>query len=134
MCLCFYVLYSLLYEFVEERVVFMLNPKQQKCIELMVEGSMTQKQIAEQLKVSENTVSNWKKNDEFMGEYNTALKSSINLVAAKAFSTQMKLLNAKSEMVRYMVSKDILDRAGFKASEKIDLSVEPVVIGNDLKE
>ena len=112
----------------------MLNPKQKKCIELMIDGTTTQKQIAEQLNVSENTISNWKKNDEFMGEYNTALKSSINLVAAKAFSTQMKLLNARSEMVRYMVSKDILDRAGFKASEKIDLSVEPVVIVNDLKE
>ena len=112
----------------------MLNPKQKRCIELMVEGTSTQKQIAEQLNVSENTISNWKKSDEFMGEYNTALKSSINLVAAKAFSTQVKLLNARSEMVRHMVAKDILDRAGFKASEKIDLNVEPVVIVNDLKE
>ena len=112
----------------------MLNPKQKKCIELMVEGVSTQKQIAEKLNVSENTISNWKKNDEFMSEYNTTLKSSINAVAAKAFSTQTKLLNARSEMVRYMVSKDILDRAGFKASEKVDLNVEPVVIVNDLKE
>ena len=115
-------------------VVFVLNPKQKKCIELMVEGEKTQKQIAEQLDVSENTISNWKKNDEFMGEYNTALKSNINAVAAKAFKTQLSLLNARSEMVRYMVSKDILDRAGFKASEKIDLSLEPVVIVNDLKQ
>lgn len=115
-------------------VVFVLNPKQKKCIELMTEGSFTQKQIAETLNVSENTICNWKKNDEFMSEYNTTLKSNINQVAAKAFNTQMKLLNARSEMVRYMVSKDILDRAGFKATEKLDLSVEPVVIMNDLKE
>lgn len=112
----------------------MLNTKQRKCIELMVEGTSTQKQIAEQLNVSENTIVNWKKNDEFMCEYNTTLKSNINAVAAKAFSTQMKLLNARSEMVKHLVAKDILDRAGFKASEKIDLSVEPVVIVNDLKE
>ena len=114
--------------------MFVLNPKQRKCIELMIDGSYTQKQIAEQLNVSENTISNWKKNNEFMGEYNTTLKTNINSVAAKAFATQMKLLNARSEMVKYMVSKDILDRAGFKASEKIDLSLEPVVIVNDLKE
>ena len=112
----------------------MLNPKQKKCIELMVEGTLTQKQIAEKLNVTENTISNWKKNGEFMGEYNTTLKSNINQVAAKAFSTQMKLLSARSEMVRHMVAKDILDRAGFKATEKIDLNVEPVVIVNDLKE
>ena len=115
-------------------VVYVLNPKQKKCIEMMVEGSFTQKQMAEALNVSENTICNWKKNDEFMGEYNTTLKSSINQVAAKAFNTQMKLLNARSEMVRYMVAKDILDRAGFKASENVNLNVEPVVIVNDLKE
>lgn len=112
----------------------MLNPKQRKCIEFMIDGTMTQKQMAEQLNVSENTISNWKKNDEFMSEYNTTLKSNINAVAAKAFSTQMKLLNARSEMVKYMVSKDILDRAGFKPSDKIDLSLEPVTILNDLTE
>lgn len=112
----------------------MLNPKQRKCIEYMLEGNMTQKQMAELLNVTENTISNWKKNDEFMSEYNTTLKSNINAVAAKAFTTQMKLLNARSEMVKYMVSKDILDRAGFKPSEKIDLSLEPVTILNDLTE
>lgn len=32
------------------------------------------------------------------------------------------------------IAKDFLDRAGFKASEKIDISLEPVVIVNDLKE
>lgn len=112
----------------------MKNAKQNKCIELMVEGRMTQKQIAEQLDVTENTISNWKKNDEFMSEYREALKSSIDSVAAEAFETQRKLLKSRSDMVRYMTSKDILDRAGFKPSEKIDLSVEPVTIVNDLKE
>ena len=100
----------------------------------MVEGKMTQKQMAENLNVSENTISNWKKNSEFMAEYNTTLKSNINEVAAKAFETQRNLLKARSEMVRYMVAKDILDRAGFKPSDKLDLTVEPITIVNDLKE
>ena len=100
----------------------------------MVEGKMTQKQMAENLNVSENTISNWKKNNEFMLEYNTTLKSNINEVAAKAFETQRNLLKARSEMVRYMVAKDILDRAGFKPSEKVDVTVEPITIIEDLKE
>lgn len=112
----------------------MLNTKQNRCIELMVEGTHKQKEIAQILNVSENTIVNWKKKDEFMNAYNTALKASINEVAAKAFETQRKLLNARSEMVRYMVAKDILDRGGFKPTDKVDLSVEPVVIVNDLKE
>lgn len=112
----------------------MLNSKQRKCIEYMVDGSMTQKQIAETLKVSEATICNWKKNDEFSMERNAALKNSMKDVAAKAFTTEVKLLTARSEMVRLMTAKDILDRAGFKADDNINLNVEPVVIVNDLKE
>ncbi len=110
----------------------MLNPKQKRCIELMLEGDMTQKVIAETIKVSENTISNWKKDEEFMFEYNTALKSSIKTAAAKAFQTELKLLSARSEMVRYMVAKDILDRAGFKPDDKISVEgAVPVVITGD---
>ena len=112
----------------------MLNVKQKKCIEYMVDGSYTQKEIAGKLNVTENTISNWKKNKEFMAEYNDTLKSSISEVAAKAFKTQIALLKARSEIVRYSVSKDILDRAGFKPSNDINLNVEPVTIVNDLKE
>ena len=55
-------------------------------------------------------------------------------VAAKAFNTEAALLKAKSEMVRLMAAKDILDRAGFKPDENINISTDPVVIVNDLKE
>lgn len=100
----------------------MLNSKQLKCIELMVSGENTQKEISKALKVSEVTICNWKKNAEFMDEYNSALKDSIREVAAKAFKTQVKLLSAQSEMVRYMAAKDILDRAGFKPTDKVDIN------------
>ena len=100
----------------------MLNSKQLKCIELMVSGENTQKEISKALKVSEVTICNRKKNAEFMDEYNSALKDSIREVAAKAFKTQVKLLTAQSEMVRYMAAKDILDRAGFKPTDKVDIN------------
>lgn len=88
----------------------------------MASGEMTQKEMSKELNVSEATICNWKKNAEFMDEYNSALKDSIREVAAKAFKTQVKLLSAQSEMVRYMAAKDILDRAGFKATEKLDIN------------
>lgn len=100
----------------------MLTPKQKKCIELMVQGDLQQKEIATLIKVSEQTICNWKKTvPEFMQEYNRLLKQSIQSVASKAFHTQTRLLNAKSEMVRYMASKDILDRAGFKSTDKLEV-------------
>ncbi len=112
----------------------MLNPKQRKCIELFVLGDRTQKEIAKELNVTENTISNWKKNAEFDAAYTESLKSSMKGIAAKAFNTEVKLLTARSEMVRLMAAKDLLDRAGFKAEDNIHLNVEPVVLVNDLEE
>ena len=102
----------------------MLSAKQRKCIELLVQGELSQKEIAEEIKVSEQTICNWKKNDEFRSEYDSLMRVCIQSFAAKAFQTQKRLLNAKSEMVRYMVSKDILDRAGYKPIEKIEAEVD----------
>jgi predicted DNA-binding protein YlxM (UPF0122 family) len=111
----------------------MLKPKQKKCIELMLQGDLQQKQIAALIKVTEQTICNWKRDvPEFMQEYNRLLKQSIQSVASKAFRTQTKLLDAKSEMVRYMVSKDILDRAGFKATDKVEYSAASDFVFNIL--
>ena len=112
----------------------MLNSKQKKCIELMVPGDRTQREIAEVIHVSEATICNWKKNEEFKSEYTSALKNSMKDVAAKAFNTEAALLKAKSEMVRLMAAKDILDRAGFKPDENINISTDPLLIVSDLKE
>jgi uncharacterized protein YjcR len=112
-----------------------LNTKQKECIKLMIEDKLNQKQIAEKLKVCPNTISNWKKDAEFMDEYTSAFKDSIREVAVKAFRTEIKLLNAKSEMVRLMAAKDILDRAGFKATDKLDINSNVgVTIIDDLGE
>lgn len=112
----------------------MLNPKQKKCIELMVAGDRKQKEIATILHVTEATICNWKKNKEFIDEYISSLKDSMKDVAAKAFNTEVTLLKARSEMVRLMAAKDILDRAGFKPDSNVSIDLEPVVIVNDLKE
>lgn len=112
----------------------MLNKKQKKCLELMACGEFKQKEVADMIKVTEQTICNWKKDSEFMGELESLIKVSIQSLAAKALKTQAKLLDAKSETVRYMVAKDILDRAGFKPDNNINLNVEPVILKDDLKE
>lgn len=99
----------------------MLTAKQKRCVQLMVVGEYTQKQIAEQVKVSQQTICTWKKDPEFMAAYESLLKNNIQSMAAKAFQTHTKLLAAKSEMVRYMAAKDILDRAGYKPTDKVDI-------------
>ncbi len=111
----------------------MLNSRQKKCVAMMAAGCYTQKEIAKELNISEATICNWKKTDEFMSEYNAALKNSMKDVAAKAFKTETDLLRARSEMVRLMAAKDILDRAGFKPEEKVNVSGGvPVVLYDDI--
>lgn len=113
----------------------MLSSKQKKCIELMASGEFTQKEIAKQINITEKTICTWKKEKEFMGELDALIRISIQSLAAKAFMTQVNLLKAKSEMVRYMVSKDILDRAGYKPDDKFKVEgAIPVVIQDDMDE
>lgn len=101
-----------------------LSAQQKTALRLMVQGDMKQVDIAERVKVSEQTICNWKKNDEFMAEYDSMLRSLMNGVAAKAFRTHTNLLDARSEMVRYMAAKDILDRAGYAPVDKSEISAD----------
>ena len=102
----------------------MLTPKQKRCIELMVSGELKQKEIAAQIKVSEQTICTWKKNTDFMAEYESLLRNKMRSLAATAFQTETKLLKARSEMVRLMAAKDILDRAGFKPEDNVNLNAD----------
>lgn len=95
----------------------MLNSKKKKCIEMMALGDRTQKEIAEQLKVTEATICNWKKSEDFQTEYIEFMRQNLKGAVAKAFNTELQLLNARSEMVRLLAAKDVLDRAGFRPDD-----------------
>lgn len=100
----------------------MLKPKQKKCIELLVEGQMTQREIAQAINITEKTISVWKSEPEFASELENATRLSIRSLAVKAKNTMASLLTSDSDNVRFQAAKDILDRAGFKPQEKIEVS------------
>ena len=103
----------------------MLNPKQVKCLELMIQGNMTDKEIAETINITPKTICEWKKNcKEFQNEYNGLMRSSLQYAAPKAFRKQMALLNSKNDMVAHLAAKDIMDRAGFNPTEKIEQQMD----------
>lgn len=99
----------------------MLGEKQQKCIILMVTTNKTQKQIAEEIEVNENTIGQWKKNKEFKDEIQNQIKENFGSLALDAQKELKKLLKSKNEYIRMQVIKDILDRAGFKPIEKREI-------------
>lgn len=98
-----------------------LSRNQIKAIELLAFEGITQKEVATRLEIHENTITNWKKDSLFMEELDKANRQSINTASSKALGVMLGLLSAKSEMVRFNAAKDILDRAGYKPSDKIEL-------------
>ena len=92
----------------------MLSAKQQKAAILLADGTMTQKQIAEELKVTEQTIVNWKKRKDFQEEQRKIAERFLANELGGLVKNQLDLaLNAKSEMVRFSATKDLLDRADF---------------------
>jgi transposase len=105
-----------------------LKAKQLKCLEMLICGDLLQKEIAEELGVSENTITNWKKSEEFQKAYTSTIHNKILYATGKALKTQTELLNSKNDNVRYSAAKDILDRAGFKDEDKVKIEGESSVI------
>ena len=103
----------------------MLKPKQIKCLELMVKGDMTDKEIAEAINITQKTICEWKKScEEFQSEYNSLMRRSLQYAAPKAFRKQMALLDSKNDMVAHHAAKDFMDCAGFNLVEKVEQAVD----------
>lgn len=93
-----------------------------KCIELMLDGSLTQKEIAKTIKVSEQTIINWKRNEEFQEMKFKMERELLKDMTSEAFKTLKSLLYSDSDTVRYYAARDILDRSGHKNVEKLEVN------------
>lgn len=112
----------------------MITKKQQKAIELMFEGNLSQIEISSQLNINSVTLSRWKQKPEFIEAMKDYTDKKISRATPKALSTMLHLLNAKSELVRFNAAKDLLDRAGFIPTQKHDVNtnIAPVTIIDDI--
>lgn len=103
----------------------MLNQKQYRCLQLMMEGVMNDKEIAEEISVTPKTICEWKKRcREFQDEYNGMMRRNMQYAAPKAFRKQVALLNSKNDMVAHLAAKDIMDRAGFNPTERVEQQID----------
>lgn len=99
----------------------MLSEKQMQCINLMVIENKTQKQIAKELKITEQTICNWKKDKEFKNEIEKNIKENFGSLALDAQKELKKLLKSNNEYIKMQAVKDILDRAGYKPIERREI-------------
>jgi len=87
----------------------------------MVSTNKTQKQIANEIEVSEKTICEWKKQKEFKDEIDKSIKENFGSLAIDAQKELKKLLKSNNEYIRIQAVKDILDRAGYKPIEKREI-------------
>lgn len=89
----------------------MLSTKQTKAVALWINGK-TKKQISEELKISERTVHYWFKNKEFLKLLQEENDKFLAALRTKLINHQFNLaVKARSEMVQFSATKDLLDRA-----------------------
>lgn len=93
----------------------------EKAVRLMVVTELSQREIAKELNLTEQTISNYKKKESYpqlRQQYEEAFLADLT---APAMRTMRELLSAKSEFVRYSAASDILDRTGYKPTERQEI-------------
>lgn len=107
--------------------------KMDKAINMMVYTNLTQREIADKLDVREETVSRWKNREDFKSKKKEEEMKFLFELTSPAMRTMKELLNSHSDYVRFQAAQDILDRTGYKPTDKVDLnSSEGVKIIDDI--
>ena len=108
-----------------------LTKKQVRAIEMMVKSDKTIKEIADALNVTDRTIYRWKEKPEFGQEYDKVERKYLDSLSSVAIrSMKWLMLNSDSEQVRFNATKDILDRTGYKPTDKreLDITSQDVII------
>ncbi len=97
-----------------------------RAIELLINCEMTQKDIADEVGVTEKTLYNWIHHDEKFREALEWYRKEVyrNLAPTAARTVADIMLNGESDKVRLAAAQDILSRAGDDAKSKMDLDFE----------
>ncbi|MGW7931865.1 phBC6A51 family helix-turn-helix protein [Staphylococcus xylosus] len=112
-----------------------LSKNQQKYIEIKNDTGQTDKVIAKKIGIDISTISRWKRKEEYILGQKGYQSYYLSNKVPKALLTMSKLLNAKSELVRFQAAKDILDRTGYNIVEKQEVEITtPTIIDNIPKE
>ena len=104
-----------------------LTKKQQEYIRLKNETDLAEGEIAAEIDVNRSTISRWKHNDKFREGFKGYQAEHLSKQVPKALQTMINLLDAKSELVRYQASKDILDRTGYTPVERQQIETTATV-------
>lgn len=103
----------------------MIKGKKLKALEKLVSGDFeTYEGLADELKITSATLRNWRNEEEFAAELERRINIKIGGIAPRALKRVEKIIESKNEEVALRACRDVLDRAGYKAAEKVSLGGE----------
>ena len=104
-----------------------LSAKMLKCINLMVYTDMKKQEIAEGLNVAGNTISRWMDREDFQDELRNEMHRGFNSLALKARKKLDKLMDSNNDVVALGACKEVLNKAGYMETQKIEQKVDTVI-------
>ena len=104
-----------------------LNAKMLRCINLMVYTDMKKQEIAEELNVAGNTISRWMDREDFQEELRNEMHRGFNSLAIKARKKLDQLIDSKNDGVALGACKEVLNKAGYMETQKVDANVETTI-------
>lgn len=94
----------------------------------MLQGDMSNIAIAKECGISENTVYNWLRDDEFLAELQKQQRKMFTKIACKAQRKMIELVDSPNPSVAFAAAKEILNKAGLDTPIEIKADVESKVI------
>ena len=100
-----------------------MEAKRLKALEILVSGDYkSYEEVADKLKITRRTLYNWRNEEEFSAELERRIKIKIGGIVPRAIKKLDELIDSKKEIIALQAAKDILDRGGYKATDKIDIN------------
>lgn len=108
-----------------------LPPKKQRFVHLYLTGQYKIPEIAEILDISPNTARIWLRTqviqdyiDDFKREEHEAVENALKNLRQRALSRLGELMDSEVDAVALQATKDVLDRTGHKAIQKIEKDIK----------
>ena len=100
-----------------------MEAKRLKALEILVSGDYkSYEEVAGKLKITRRTLYNWRNEEEFSAELERRIKIKIGGIVPRAIKKLDELIDSKKEIIALQAAKDMLDRGGYKATDKIDIN------------
>lgn len=103
-----------------------LNNKQLKAVEMLVYTDKQKQEIADELKVSNSTISVWLRKEEFQEAIRDEMHKGFSSMATKARRKLDKLIDSNNEGIALAAAREVLNKAGYQEKQIIEQTLKEI--------